>query len=105
MFRRFLTYCLLLLPVCMVMADGVDHLGSVRRAATPLLLYSIEICYCSKEFGSLGVFSLRIVRQDGVVERTNHYYPYGGLHGGSIMKFSCFSCFSLFPDYLFFLNI
>ena len=40
----------------MVMADGVDHLGSVRRAATPLLLYSIEICYCSKEFGSLGVF-------------------------------------------------
>ena len=32
-----------------------DHLGSVRR----------------------------IVRQDGVVERTNHYYPYGGLHGES----------------------
>ena len=32
-----------------------DHLGSIRR----------------------------IVRQDGVVERTNHYYPYGGLHGGS----------------------
>jgi len=29
-----------------------DHLGSVRRAAAPLLLYSIEICYCSKEFGS-----------------------------------------------------
>ena len=28
-------------------------------------------------------FSLRIVRQDGVVERTNHYYPYGGLHGES----------------------
>ena len=26
------------------------------RAATPLLLYSIEICYCSMEFGSLGVF-------------------------------------------------
>ena len=23
------------------------------------------------------------MRQDGVVERTNHYYPYGGLHGGS----------------------
>jgi len=41
-------------------------------------------------------FSLRIVRQDGVVERTNHYYPYGGLHGGSIMKLSCFS---MFPDY------
>ena len=52
MLKRFLTYCLLLLPVCTVMADGVDHLGSVRRAATPLLLYSIEICYCSKEFGS-----------------------------------------------------
>ena len=32
-----------------------DHLGSIRR----------------------------IVRQDGVVERTNHYYPYGGLHGES----------------------
>ena len=31
MFRRFLTYCLLLLPVCTVMADGVDHLGSVRE--------------------------------------------------------------------------
>ena len=49
---------------------------------------------------------MRIVRQDGVVERTNHYYPYGGLHGGSIMIFSCFSCFSMFPDYLvFFLDI
>ena len=32
-----------------------DHLGSIRR----------------------------IVRQDGFVERTNHYYPYGGLHGES----------------------
>ena len=32
-----------------------DHLGSIRR----------------------------IVRQDGVVERTNHYYPYGGLHSES----------------------
>ena len=32
-----------------------DHLGSIRR----------------------------IVRQDGTVERTNHYYPYGGLHGES----------------------
>ena len=83
MLKRLLTYCLLLLSACVAKADGVGRLGSIRRAATPLLLYSIEICYCSKEFGSLGVFSLRIVRQDGVVERTNHYYPYGGLHGES----------------------
>ena len=64
------------------------------RAATPSLLYSLVICCCSKEFRSSGVFvPLCIVRQDGVVERTNHYYPYGGLHGGSIMKFSCFRVF------------
>ena len=31
MFRRFLTYCLLLLSVCTAMADGVDHLGSIRE--------------------------------------------------------------------------
>ena len=31
MLKRLLTYCLLLLPVCTVMADGVDHLGSIRE--------------------------------------------------------------------------
>ncbi len=30
MLKRLLTYCLLLLPVCTVMADGVDRLGSIR---------------------------------------------------------------------------